>query len=70
MTLQTLRICRQLAKDEQNLETLQGDCLRLSRELIYAFQWLDALINQQEEEQQKKNSNTNNAVQVIRTDQN
>ena len=45
VTLQTLRICRQLTKDEQNLDKLQGGQLRLSRELIYAFQWLDALIN-------------------------
>lgn len=45
VTLQTLRICRQLAKDEHNLMKLQGDNLRLSRELIYAFQWLDAFIN-------------------------
>ena len=37
VTLQTLRICRQLCKDDTNLEKLQGDTLRLSRELIYAF---------------------------------
>ena len=50
VTFQTLRICRQLAKDEENLKTLQGTNLRLSHELIYAFQWLDALINQADEE--------------------
>ena len=53
VTFQTLRICRQLAKDKDNLETLQGKDLRLSHELIYAFQWLDALINQAEPEENK-----------------
>lgn len=51
VTLQTLRICRQLTKDEHNLQKLQGENLRLSRELIYAFQWLDALINEKEQKQ-------------------
>jgi hypothetical protein len=40
VTYQTIKICRQLAKDEGNLERLQGNKLRLSQKLIYAFRWL------------------------------
>lgn len=52
VTFQTLRICRQLAKDKENLEILNED-LGLSHELIYAFQWLDAMINQEGSEEKK-----------------
>ena len=41
ITYWTIRIFRQLAKDEASLEKLQGDKLRLSHKLIYAFKWLD-----------------------------
>jgi len=66
VTLQTLRICRQLAKDEHNLEKLQGGNLRLSRELIYAFQWLDALINFEEDDQLRIQAT--NGIAMIKTD--
>ena len=44
-----------LAKDQDNLEILQENGLRLSHELIYAFQWLDALINQAPEASKEAN---------------
>eukprot|EP00347_Sterkiella_histriomuscorum_P023636 403333912 len=54
VTYMTLKIFRQLAKDEQNLEHLQGEKLRLSHKLIYAFKWLDS-----------KNNQDNNTSQII-----
>ena len=45
VTYYTLKIFRQLAKDEDNLERLQGEKLRLSYKLIYAFKWLDSKNN-------------------------
>ena len=36
VALMALKILRQLAKDQENLDTLQGDGLRLSNELIKA----------------------------------
>lgn len=41
--------------------------MRLSRELIYAFQWLDAMINHEEEEQLQIQTN---GIKSIKTDQN
>ena len=41
VTYFTIKICRQLSKDKQSIEKLQGQNLRLTEKLIIAFKWLD-----------------------------
>ena len=40
-------MCRQLSLDETNLARLQGENLRLSAKLIYAFRWLETSFNEE-----------------------
>lgn len=44
VTYSSLKICRQLAKDEESLVKLQGDKLRLSKNLIQSFRWFEQKI--------------------------
>ena len=44
VTYFTIKICRQLSQDKENIKKLQGNNIRLTEKLIIAFKWLDKKI--------------------------